>query len=109
MAKFYGAIGFASTEETESGIWEEVVTEYMYTGDIINTFFKSNYNQDSTNSDIKLTNKISIIGDVYALSNYSKIVYVEYMGAKWQVTEVSIAQPPRLILSVGGVYHENSE
>lgn len=30
MAKFYGAIGFADTVETEPGIYEERITERSY-------------------------------------------------------------------------------
>ena len=34
MAKFYGAIGYAQTVETEPGIWEEVITERNYYGEL---------------------------------------------------------------------------
>jgi hypothetical protein len=32
------------------------------------------------------------------------MLYVEFMGTKWKITNVEV-QYPRLILSVGGVYN----
>ena len=34
MAKFYGAIGYAVTEETKPGVWTEKIIERMYYGDL---------------------------------------------------------------------------
>ena len=35
MAKFYGVIGYAVTEMTEHGIYEERIIEKEYVGDVI--------------------------------------------------------------------------
>ena len=35
MAKFYGVIGYVVNEETVPGVWEEVVKERPYSGDIL--------------------------------------------------------------------------
>ena len=35
MAKFYGVIGYAVTEETEPGIYEERIVEKEHFGDVI--------------------------------------------------------------------------
>ena len=35
MAKFYGVIGYAVTEETKPGVWTEKIIERMYYGDLI--------------------------------------------------------------------------
>lgn len=32
MAKFYGVIGYAVTEETKPGVWTEKIVERMYYG-----------------------------------------------------------------------------
>lgn len=34
MAKFYGVIGYAVTEETKPGVWTEKIIERMYYGDL---------------------------------------------------------------------------
>ena len=35
MAKSHGAIGFAETVETDTGIWEEKIVEHSYSGDVV--------------------------------------------------------------------------
>ena len=37
MAKFYGVIGYAVTEETKPGVWAEKIIERMYYGDSTTT------------------------------------------------------------------------
>ena len=34
MSKWCGKIGYAETVETEPGVWEEVITEKVYYGDV---------------------------------------------------------------------------
>ena len=46
---------------------------------------------------------ISALCDPYALEHLNKIVYVEYLGEKWTVSDVEPV-PPRLNLIVGGKY-----
>ena len=43
MAKFYGAIGFAETVETDPGIWEEKIVERSYSGDVIRNIRKLHF------------------------------------------------------------------
>lgn len=103
MAKFYGNIGFASVEETNPGVFEEIVHERKYYGDVIKNN-RGYQNSGNVNDNLTISNEISIISDHYSNDNYANIRYVEYMGVKWKVTDISI-QYPRLILSVGGVYN----
>lgn len=103
MAKFYGNIGYIKTVEIEPGIWEEQITELPYYGDI--TRNTSRYQSSGgVNDDINISNTISIVADPYANENFQHMRYVEFMGAKWKITNVEI-QYPRLILTVGGVYN----
>lgn len=103
MAKFFGVIGFAETVETEPGIWVEDIATRSYYGDIIRNTRRLQ-SSNSTNDDINISNEISIIADPYALQNFHSMRYVEFMGAKWKVSNIEV-QYPRLILSVGGVYN----
>lgn len=105
MSKWYGKIGFAETVEYEPGSWENEIVTRPYYGDVISNHWKR---QDSigVNGDINLSNKISIVADPYAMNHCSTIIFVEYGGTYWKVTDVETLYP-RLILTVGGVYHGN--
>jgi hypothetical protein len=103
MAKFYGKIGYSTTEETAPGVWEENVTEHSYYGDLIRNT-RRYQSTDQVNDDLNISNEISILADPYAYENFHSMKYVEFMGAKWKVTSIEV-QYPRLILSVGGVYN----
>ena len=103
MGKSYGNVGFAKTVETEPGIWEDQVIPKSYYGDVMSDRWKRQ-NSGGVNDDISISNVISIVADTFANENCSEIVYVEYMGTKWKVTDVE-PQYPRLLLTMGGVYN----
>jgi hypothetical protein len=107
MAKFYGLIGYAVTEETTPGIWEEKIVDRMYYGELVrNTRKLQSTNQ--INDNINIANEISILADPFASENFHLMKYVEFMGAKWKISSVEV-QYPRLILTVGGVYNEQKQ
>ena len=104
MAKFYGKIGYIQTVESEPGYWEEKAIEREYYGDI--TRNTSRYQQDGhVNENIVINNIVSIVADPYANENFQHMRYVEWMGTKWKITNIEV-QYPRLILTLGGIYHE---
>ena len=103
MAKFYGKIGFADTVETAPGVWTEQIVERNYFGDIIRNARRLQ-SSDQLNDDINISNEFSIVADPYANNNFHSMRYIEFMGAKWKITNVE-DRYPRLILTVGGVYN----
>lgn len=103
MAKFYGLIGYVVTKETEPGIYEEVVVENAYYGDVLKDSRRLQ-ERAKVNDDITISNRISIIADPFANNHFHSMRYVEMMGTKWKITDVEVAFP-RLILSIGGVYN----
>ena len=103
MAKFYGIIGYSVTKETEPGIYEEVVVENAYYGDVLKDSRRLQ-ERAKVNDDITISNRISIIADPFANNHFHSMRYVEMMGTKWKITDVEVAFP-RLILSIGGVYN----
>lgn len=103
MAKFYGAIGFATLTETVPGVWKEQIVEHNYYGDLLQNSRRLQA-ADQLNDNINVTNEISIVADPYANANFHSIRYVEFMGTKWKVSNVKV-QYPRLILTLGGVYN----
>ena len=105
MAKFFGVIGFnEGTVETSPGVWEQQVVERQYYGDLLRNSRRLQ-TTDQLNDDINISNEISIVADPYANANFHSIRYVEFMGAKWKVSNVEV-QFPRLILTLGGVWNE---
>lgn len=106
MGKFYGKVGFLRTVEEPEGssIWKEKRDEIYYYGDIVRNARRW-ATADKLNDDLTVNNQISIIADSFAYKNLGAMKYVEFMGAKWKITDVEL-QYPRLIISVGGVYNE---
>lgn len=106
MAKFYGVIGYVETKESTPGVWSEVITERLYYGDVIQFFRK--WDVDSkVNDNVNINNKISIVADPFAYENFQYMRYVEWMGVKWKITNIEV-QYPRLNLTIGGVYNEQT-
>lgn len=106
MTKFYGKIGwYVGDEETAPGVIVNKLVYREYKGDVIRNIRRWDTGE-GLNDDLALDNSLSIIADDFAFENLSTIRCVEWMGAKWKVTRVEI-QPPRLILTIGGVYNES--
>lgn len=103
MAKICGKIGYAEPIETEPGIWEDKITERMFSGDL-NRPRRILQASSQLNDDINISNEISIVVDPLAYQPFHLIKYVEIMGTKWKVSDVEV-QYPRLILTTGGVYN----
>lgn len=106
MAKYCGKVGFASTVEdpVDSGIWKEVITEKgPYRGDLLDNTARPVL-ADNINADIRITNRISIVANPYAMQNFQSIRYAEFLGCKWRVSSVQVSGP-RLILNLGELYN----
>lgn len=106
MSKWFGKIGYAIQEESEPGIWEEEIVERDYYGDLLTDNRKHQANSNVLD-EITLSNMVSIIADPFAYNNCSCMAYAEIMGARWKITEVEV-KPPRLNLTIGGVYNGNT-
>ena len=104
MAKFYGIIGFAETVETSPGVYTEQIVERSYFGDVIRNTRRLQ-TTDQLNDNINVSNEISIVADPFANEHFHTMSYIEYMGAKWKITNIDGSRYPRLILTVGGVYN----
>lgn len=104
MAKFYGKIGYIESVETSPGVWVEQVTERNYYGDVIRNTRRLQ-TADKLNDDINISNEFSIVADPYAMNHFYSMKYIEFMGAKWKISNVDASTYPRLVLSVGGLYN----
>ena len=103
MAKYFGQVGFGETVETEPGIWEDLIVEHSYYGDVYRNS-RLLQNSGGLNDNINVANQISIVADPYANQNFHSMRYVKYMGTAWKITNVEV-QYPRLILTIGGVFN----
>ena len=104
MAKFYGAIGFADLVEKSPGVWDESIVEHNYFGDV-ERHTRMLQPTDQVNDNIDISSQISIVADPYANGHIHAMRYVAYMGAKWKIKSVDTTKPPRLVLTIGGLYH----
>ena len=104
MAKFMGAVGYNhGTVEQKPGVFVESIVEKQYYGDILRTS-RQLRDGESVNNDLTVGNSISIVADAYANEHFHAIRFVDWAGALWEVTDVTV-QAPRLLLRLGGVYN----
>ncbi len=107
MARFFGKIGFVKTEETDPedhpGVWDPVLTEREYYGDVIRNNRRWDQNSSGVNDNLVINNTISIVADDYANRYMGAMKYVRWHGERWQISTIEV-QRPRIILTLGGVY-----
>lgn len=105
MARFSGMVGFAVTEETRPGIYEEIYRERPYKGDVLRKsrqWSQSEY----LNDDIVINNEISIVADSFATMNFGVMRYVRWLEQCFEITSASIdTERHRITLTLGGVFH----
>ena len=108
--RFSGAVGYANSEETSPGVWQDVITEITYFGDVVRgdrRMVTPSQVPPVLNAGLTLDNSFSILGDAYAYENYIKMRYIKWEENVWQITNVEI-QRPRLILTIGGRWDGNT-
>jgi hypothetical protein len=103
--RFFGVVGYGESQETlpDSGIWEDVITEVNFTGDVPRDMGNP-VPGDNVNNDLRVNNSISIVADARAVQHFHNIKYVMWQGVRWTVETVEV-KPPRLLLTIGGVYN----
>lgn len=103
MAKFYGEIGYGIPVEARPGVWQDVIVEHKYFGDVLRNSRQLD-NGDKVNNDLSVGNSISIVADPYAREHFFAMRYIRWAGTLWVISNVDV-QIPRLILRLGGVYN----
>lgn len=110
MAKFYGIIGYSSTEEAEEtspGVWKDKFIERPYTGDVIKNTRRWN-SGENVNPDMAVSETISIVADGFVLENLYSMKYVKWHGATLAIVSVEIERP-RVIVEIGGLFNGREE
>lgn len=103
MSKWYGAIGYAETVETEPGLYTSEITERNYYGNVVRNSRRIQ-NAGKVDDDVTISNQISIVADPYAIQHFGSMRYATFCGTAWRVTDIEV-QYPRLLLTLGGVYN----
>lgn len=104
MAKFYGQLGYGLSQETAPGVWQDVITERLYYGDVLRNTKQHSGSSDSVNADIAANLSISVMADAYAYDHFFNIRYARWAGAYWVVTSADVERP-RLIMRIGAIYN----
>lgn len=102
MSRFSGKLGFVMTQETEEGVWLENTVELPAKG-TIRSLYVRNDNASSVNTNLRLTNEISILLDSKIQTYLETLRYVVYKGSKWEVQSIGVNYP-RLTINLGGLY-----
>lgn len=104
--RFHGWIGFVKSVDRGDGVWVAEATEFEVSGDI--TTFKRRWQDTTQNGDVLFNNtSISVPLSSRLQENLQDIRYVKWKGQYWCVTDIS-ESPPRVNLSLGGVYRGNT-
>lgn len=104
MAKVSVIVAYAVSTLKSPGVYEDVPTKRNYYGEVLKNVRRWTGEQQ-VNESLLTSNRISIIADDFAHANWSFIKFVRYAGVFWEVSNVEIVERPRLILTLGSVYH----
>lgn len=104
MNKFWGTVGFVRIEETSPDVFDAVPYERSYSCEVLRREKRWQPSGNVIDDNLTVENRISIFADPFAYDAMEDIRYLQRGKSKWKVTSVEEAYP-RLILTLGGVYH----
>ena len=102
MSRFSGELGFVMTRETAEGVWLEEQIEIRVKG-TIRSLYVRNDNSSSVNTNLRLTNEVSILLNTKIQTYLDTLKYVVWKGSKWEVQTIGVNYP-RLTINLGGLY-----
>lgn len=106
--KFSGKAGFRIDDvEIEPGVYEPAVVVKSIKGTVISNYYQHQNSDKSTIDNVRITNQLSIVANQFLNKHIANLVYIEFQGVKWKVESFDIL-PPRVVVSLGGVYNEQS-
>ena len=107
--KYYDDVTFVLQQEDPQapGVWKEYKIVKPYMGDWKRV--ESRWNPGSNVIDDKrVNNQLEIISDPFAVTNFTHIRCVKWMGHESAVTTVTL-RPPRIVMEIGGLYNASTE
>lgn len=106
--KYFGIIGFVEEDvETAPGVYEEVVTEREYYGNVIRNTSRWQNDSRNLNDNLNLSNQFEILFDPYAYDHIQNLKYLVYDNVKWKITSFELSYP-KVTICIGGVYNGES-
>ena len=90
------------TRETAEGVWLEEQIEIRVKG-TIRSLYVRNDNSSSVNTNLRLTNEVSILLNTKIQTYLDTLKYVVWKGSKWEVQTIGVNYP-RLTINLGGLY-----
>lgn len=106
--KFSGKAGFRIDDvEIEPGVYKPQVVVKAIKGSVVSNSYQHQNSDKSTIDNVRITNQLSIVANQFLNKHITNLMYVEFQGVKWKVESFDI-QPPRVVVSLGGVYNEQS-
>lgn len=107
MNKFWGTLGFVREVESSPDVFTEESIERGYSCEVLKRDKRWQASGNVIEDNLTVENRISILADPFALDAMDQIRYLVRGNSKWKVTSVEEAYP-RLILTLGGIYHGTS-
>lgn len=102
--KFSGKVGFWLNDvETKPGVFQSEIVERSYYGDVTKNVRRWQ-DVEQQNDQLKVSNTIHILSDLFVQQNYTSIKYVVWNGAKLKVTSVTLDYP-KITIEIGGPYN----
>lgn len=110
--RWHGNIGFetqveVSNDPRKATVWKPQIVQKHYYGEV-QRLIKREGSGDKVNNDISFNNQFSIISDLYAQNNAYNMKWIEWMGRKWHITEITI-EYPRITINIGGEYFDGND
>ena len=106
--KFSGKAGFRIDDvEIEPGVYKPQVVVKAIKGSVVSNSYQHQNSDKSTIDNVRITNQLSIVANQFLNKHIASLVYIEFQGVKWKVESFDI-RPPRVVVSLGGVYNEQS-
>lgn len=100
--KFFGKIGYIQEKEIRPGITSNSAEEHEAYGDVLTNVRRWETGQE-VNSDLTISNRISVLADSFLCEHMGFMRYVKWYGTNWEIKSVELMYP-RAILTLGGVY-----
>lgn len=104
MGKFRCKVGYGIPTETSKGIWENVLIERYYRGDILQDQTRWDSSSD-INDNLNISNRFSIVADNFMRANRMHILYIVIDDIRWKVHNIDLSNRPRIIFTISGVYN----
>lgn len=108
MAKFRGTIGFVIDDvEVSPGIYKTEIIERTYTGDIYRDSKRMTDSSSTTNQSVSLSISFNFLTDNFAIDYLYAMSYLIFRGKKWSISTLELKYP-RMEITLGGLYNENT-